>query len=80
MSDQQQSDLVRVGGLWLNTDKHGQSYMSGSLGMARLLIFKNAHKSDGSNDPDYVLYVAPSKKREQSESEVDFNDTEEIPF
>ena len=76
MSDQQQSDLIRLGGLWLNTDKNGQQYMSGSFGTARLLMFRNSHKS-GENDPDYVLYVAPGKKREQpAEDTAD----DSIPF
>ena len=60
MADKE-SDLVEIGGLWLNESKGGEKYFSGSLGSARLIIFKNKFK-EADNQPDYRLYVAPRKK------------------
>ena len=58
-----QSDLLRVGGLWKNETKDGKTYLAGSLGSLRLLIFQNKFKEKES-DPDYILSVAPSKPKE----------------
>lgn len=60
------SNLLRLTGLWRN--KNGTGY-SGSLGAARLVLLQNDRKRDGSNDPDLVLFLAPSEKREGGESE-----------
>lgn len=56
-------DGTKLTGLWKNESKNGESYLSGSLGMARLLVFPNGHK-DKDSDPDYVAYLVPSKKKE----------------
>ena len=47
---------VRVCGLWAN-EKDGKTYLSGSIGNAKLLVFPNGYK-DKDNQPDYILYVA----------------------
>ena len=59
------SDLVRIGGLWRNTNARG-TYLSGKLGQAKLLVFENSHKTDD-RQPDYIVYVAPSKPPQDRE-------------
>ena len=58
-NEERNSDLVRIGGLWRNSGARGD-YLSGKLGQAKLLIFENGHKTDD-KQPDYIVYVAPSK-------------------
>lgn len=57
------SDLVRLTGLWKGQMKNGQSYLSGSLGSARLVIFPN-DKKDGEKSPDFIVYMSPQKAKE----------------
>lgn len=59
------SDLIPLTGLWLN-EKNGEKYFSGTLGNAKVLIFKNKHK-EKENQPDYQMYLAP-KQREGSQN------------
>ena len=62
------SDLVRLGGLWKNT-KDGKTYLSGSFGGAKVMIFPNGFK-EKDEDPDYTLCVAPNKpKKDRAESQ-----------
>jgi hypothetical protein len=72
----EKSDLVRIGGLWQNTNRHGEPYWSGGFGQGRILIFLN-NKRPGSNDPDYVMYIAP---RLAAAGEPADQDNGEIPF
>lgn len=58
------NDMVRLGGLWKNETKDGKSYLSGTFGGARVLIFPNGYKKDGSNDPDFILNLAPNQPKE----------------
>lgn len=76
------SDLVNVGGLWLN-EKNGKSWMSGYLGKASILIFKNTHKEQGSNAPDYTLHIGKGKDQrewEEKKSGEGGEDTGNVPF
>ncbi len=79
-----QSTMLNVTGLWLNKSKSGVSYMSGSLGNLRVLIFRNTHKTQD-KQPDYQLCFAPSNKdrgREKKDNpEADAGgDHSNIPF
>jgi len=56
-------DMMSIMGLWENTDKRGNKYLSGNLGGIRVLIFKNTYKQ-GEREPDYRLNIA---KRQQAE-------------
>lgn len=76
---QEQGQLVKLTGLWLNDGKAGK-YMAGNLGGARVLIFKN-NKKQKDSDPDYALYIAPAKpkkdqagapKGQQAEDDISF--------
>lgn len=46
--------MIVAGGLWLRKSKKQESYMVGTLGGVKVLIFKNKQKR-GEHDPDYVL-------------------------
>ena len=54
--------MLKITGLWENKDKNGNTYYSGYLGSSKLLIYKNTYKEQGSNQPDYNMYVAEGKK------------------
>lgn len=55
---------VKLTGLWENTTAKGEKYFSGSLGAARLLMFRNSYKEDGDNQPDYNLFLVPKEKKD----------------
>ena len=55
--------MINVTGLWLNKDKNGKTYMSGSMGGVRVLVYKNERKSEDKH-PDYNLVFAENKKRD----------------
>lgn len=57
--------MVKLTGLWKNT-KDGKSYLSGSLGTARVLVFPNEFKKD-EKDPDYNLVLAPKEEKKEKE-------------
>lgn len=63
MSEQKPSNMVNIGGLWLNRTKEtNEIYFSGYLNGAKLLIFKNRFK-ETENQPDYIMnVVSPDKK------------------
>ena len=64
MSDgQRESNLIPLGGLWLNTSKDGKKkYMSGNLtSRVKILIFKNTKKMTDKH-PDYNMFLAPIQK------------------
>ena len=41
MAEAMQNDMVSLGGLWKETSQSGNTYLSGSLGGAKLMIFQN---------------------------------------
>ena len=53
---------VKLTGLWKSTDKDGRRFLSGSVGMSRLMIFENGYK-DKEKDPDYIAYLVASDKQ-----------------
>lgn len=54
--------MIALGGLWKNTAASGVTYLSGSFGFAKLLVFKNNRK-ERENQPDYLIYLAPMEKK-----------------
>lgn len=76
------SERVRLTGLWKNTDKNGNPYLSGSAGMAKIMIFPNTRKV-GEKDPDYYLDLFSRDKQEGGERSGDRQqprEEENIPF
>lgn len=61
--------MVPIGGLWKNKTKDGKIYFSGYLNSARILVFQNTYKKDGTKEPDLVMYVAPSNKQKGKKGE-----------
>ena len=76
--EKKQSDLLRLGGLWVNKDKNDNTYFSGDFtNGTKILIYKNTFKKEGSNEPDYNFYTAPKKKKEGVTEETN---EEDVPF
>jgi hypothetical protein len=64
------SDLVKISGLWANQKQDGEVYYTGSLGNAKIVIFKNKFK-DTDKHPDMHLYISPSKKQDDNSRKSD---------
>lgn len=56
--------LVALGGLWKKSGEKGD-FLSGKFGMGSILIFPNRNKR-GPQDPDYMMYIAESPRRENT--------------
>jgi len=56
-------ELIKLGGLWINKKQGKEDFLAGNFGMARILVFKNSFKALGSNEPDYVMYIASQKPK-----------------
>lgn len=69
MSEEKEK-MIQIGGLWKNKTSAGKPYLAGYLGNARLLVFPNGFKKED-KQPDYVLYVAPGKPREDDSFDPD---------
>lgn len=65
---EERGELVPIGGLWANKDREGTTFLSGGLGNARLLVFKNKFKKQGEKQPDYRVYVARRPKTDQTDA------------
>lgn len=72
--EKKESGLVKIGALW-KAKEDSKAALTGKLGDANLIIFKNGYKEE-SKHPDYIVYVSnPMKKKEGSGS-----DDSEVPF
>ena len=61
---------IRIGGLWVNKDGSGKSYLGGNFGQARIRIIKNGFKNADS-EPDYIMYIEENRKGEAEVKELD---------
>lgn len=52
---------VELCGLWEHESKSGSKYWSGSLGNAKVLVFRNTNKKNPKS-PDMNIYLVPSEK------------------
>ena len=60
----QESNLIRLTGLWKSESKSGTNYLSGSISASsKLLILPNSKKEKDS-DPDFIAFMAPQEKKE----------------
>ena len=56
-------DLVKLTGLWEDTDRNGHQYFSGKINaISKVLIMPNTFKKKDS-EPDYFLYLAPVERQ-----------------
>ena len=60
-------DLVKLTGLWEDTDRNGHQYLSGKINaISKVLVMPNTFKKSNS-EPDYFLYLAPVEKKRSNE-------------
>lgn len=56
--------MIRLTGLWKNKAKDGNTFLSGNLnGISSLLVMPNTFKKK-ENEPDYIVYIKPSEKKD----------------
>jgi uncharacterized protein (DUF736 family) len=78
-------DMVEIGGLWENETRDGETYYSGSLGQAKLLVFRNKNKKS-SKHPDFNIFVAPKVRKQAEQKDRDYGSVapppaeEDVPF
>lgn len=85
MSDKK--ELIQLTGLWSKKDKKGRTFLTGRLGSADIVIFRNDYKKEGSKQPDYRIYLSAhdfssSESGLDAESdmlEIDVTDIEDMP-
>ena len=71
-----EKDPNEIGALWEKTSGKGP-YMTGTINVARVVLFKNGNKR-GDKSPDWRVLKA--KPREQVEDVVDPRTDDSIPF
>jgi len=62
-SQNRNSSMLEITGLWANKSKNGDTYYSGYMGKSAILIFKNNYKTEDKH-PDLRMFVAEGKKKE----------------
>ena len=54
-------EFQEIGALWVKRDRNGNTMLTGTLktkgGDVPVFIFKNTRKPQGSNQPDYRIYI-----------------------
>lgn len=78
--------MIKITGLWSNTDKNGNTYLSGKLGDANIKIFANNYKQEDKH-PDMIMYLDESKKKTEQKQEQQqqgefytVDNEDELPF
>ena len=64
----ERKDMIQACGLWTGKDRNGNTFLSGSLGGLRIMIFRNTFKSE-EKQPDYRLYL--SEREHEARPTVD---------
>jgi hypothetical protein len=62
----------KIGALWVHEDKKGKKYLSGKCQDVDIVVFKNGYKEEGTNKPDWIIYV--SEKKDKPEESDPFGD------
>ena len=62
------SDLVSFMALWENQTKDGKTYVSGYLGDASIVGFKNEGKTS-EKAPDWKFYIGKGKRQKEFENQ-----------
>ena len=70
MSEEKNSDLIELAGLWENTSRAGEKYLSGTVGSGKILILQNKYKTKD-NQPDYRAFLAPRKETKAKETSTE---------
>ena len=81
MANNNNKDLLKVGGLWKNTDKNGNDCFSGDFTFGtKMLVFKNTFKKQ-ENEPDFNVFLSPKRKPNKQDTEQKTEpETDDIPF
>lgn len=58
--------MIKATGIWINKDKNGNEYFSGSMGSIRVVIMPNTFKTAGSKENDFNLYFEENKRKEDT--------------
>lgn len=66
---EEKSNIVSVCGLWKNTTPDGRTYLSGSIGFAKMLIFPVRNQKEGG--PQFTLCIAEKQERSEAASQDD---------
>lgn len=68
------NDMMKLGGLWANKDKDGNTYLTGKLSPGvKILIFKNKYR-ESENHPTHLLYLAPVEQPQGEENKPEEED------
>jgi hypothetical protein len=76
------AEMLRLCGLWKSTSKRGGAYLSGRLGSAKMMLFKNSQKRTD-KDPDYFVCLVPWEFQQQGQASGAQNaqrDDDDVPF
>ncbi|WP_394794911.1 hypothetical protein [Armatimonas sp.] len=72
------NDMIKLGGLWTNKDKNGDTYLTGKLSPGvKILIFKNQYR-ESENHPTHIMYLTPVETQSQVPEGDEF-DTQQAP-
>jgi hypothetical protein len=67
VTKQLDAPLVRLSGLWEQTGRSGQTYLTGRPNFAtRLVAFKNNRKTEP-HHPDYTLFIRQDEPKEKDD-------------
>jgi hypothetical protein len=61
-----ESNLIRITGLWRSQTKAGDTMLSGNFTPSSKLIILPNSKKQKPTDPDYIAFMAPAEKKEDS--------------
>ena len=61
-TEKKDNSFIEISGLWEGKTKAGDVYLSGYMGSAKIMIFRNTYK-DKENQPDYKLFVTKNEKQ-----------------
>ena len=64
------AEMMKVTGLWANKARDGKTYLSGTLGSMRVLIFPNLYKEEEKH-PSHIMYFAPIEPNPNSNTASD---------
>lgn len=67
--------MIKLTGLWLSESENGRQYMVGYFGNAKVMIFRNDRKKDGSKEPDYNMFIVEKEQKKDdsnNDSKVEF--------
>ncbi len=57
--------MITVCGLWSQeSQKDGSTYLTGTLGNVKIMVFPNRYYTEGTNQPDWTLCITPAPKKE----------------